>query len=218
MEEFTGWLCNEFNPSAINFEILSSSELTNAANLFPPDPFEFAVNFQKSRVIAEKYGIDLIYSSDIIQNPVVSSCPVGKDTAIISPDGRISNCYLMPEKWVDIGLDLDFGAISQSGVVRINEEKIGVIRKMVEDKPRCSNCFCKWSCAGGCHVGITFPGCDPVYDNHCLQTRLISAFTLLSGLGLPEKINQLMENPEAMHRLAFYESDSLKTHTDPTRE
>lgn len=209
MEEYTKWLCENFNLSAINFEVLTPSHLSVSVGLSPPDCFEFAIYFEKSRQLAKGYGIEVIYASDISKVPVVSSCPVGKDTAIISPDGRISNCYLQPEKWQKNGLDLDFGSVSSDKEIKIENNKIEAIRKMVEKKPRCTNCFCKWSCSGGCHVGITHPGSGNSYDDFCKQTRLISAFTLLSDLGLHKQLKNLSESPEALRLLASQETDSI---------
>ena len=210
LEEFTRWLCENFRLSAINFEILTESALSVASALLPPGPVDFAVHFEKSRQIAAGYGIEVVYASDINEWPVVSSCPAGKDTAIISPDGRISNCYLQPEKWQKAGLDLDFGFFTGSGDIIIEQGKLEIIRKMVENKPRCKNCFCQWSCSGGCHVGITFPGSPVDYDNFCKQTRLISTFTLLSTLELQEKIDLLTQSTLGMELIVNQKSDFLK--------
>ncbi len=214
LEEFTRWLCENFRLSAINFEILTESPLSVASALLPPGPVDFAIHFEKSRQIATGYGIDVVYASDINGWPVVSSCPVGKDTAIISPDGRISNCYLQPEKWQKAGLDLDFGLFTGSGDIIIEQGKVEIIRKMVENKPRCKNCFCQWSCSGGCHVGITYPGSPNDYDNFCKQTRLISTFTLLSTLEFQEKIDILTQSERGMELIVNQKSDFLKDFED----
>jgi len=210
LEEFTCWLCENFRLSVINFEILTESPLSVASGLLPPDPIDFAIHFEKSRHIAAGYGIEVVYASDINGWPVVSSCPAGKDTAIISPDGRISNCYLQPEKWQNAGLDLDFGLFTSTGDIIIEQGKLESIRKMVENKPRCKNCFCQWSCAGGCHVGITYPGSPIEYDNFCKQTRLISTFTLLSTLELQGKIDLLTQSTRGMELIVSQKSDFLK--------
>jgi len=211
MEEITQWLCGEFRISTINFEILCETAQTVAAGLFPPDPVIFALHFQKSRAIAEQFGVDVVYASDISDTPVVSSCPVGKDAVIVSPDGRLSNCYLLPERWLEAGLGLDFGSQSPDGSIKFDQARIDSVRTMVEDKPRCLNCFCRWSCAGGCHVGNTFPGCNPGYDNFCIQTRLISAFTLLSDLDAVTNLNVLMNSEEALQHIAHHPSDKLSS-------
>jgi uncharacterized protein len=213
IEEFTGWLCENFRLSAINFEILTVSAPSVKTGLCPPGPVDFALHFERSREIAKRYGVDVVYASDINGCTVISSCPVGKDTAIVSPDGRISNCYLQAAKWQEVGLDLDFGLFSGSGDVKIEHGNLEAIRKLVENKTRCKNCFCKWSCAGGCHVGITYPGSTDKYDNFCIQTRLISIFTLLSRLGLQEHINRMTQSPQAIQSVVSQQSDCLKDFT-----
>jgi len=207
--EFTQWLCENYRLSAINLEILTVSPPSVKSGLKPPGPVDFALCFEESRKIAAEYGVDLIYASDITRTPVISSCPVGKDTAIVSPDGRISNCYLQAGKWQKVGLDLDFGYFSGTGSAEIENDKLEAIRNIVENKARCKSCFCKWSCAGGCHVGITYPGSSSDYDNFCIQTRLISAFTLLSGLGLRKKADLLSRSPDALLMIGKQSSDSL---------
>ncbi len=218
MEQITGWFCETFNPSAINFEILSPTVNTGLLDLFPPDPYDFASGFIRSKEIGKQYGIQVVYASDIGAYPVTSSCPVGKDAAIFSPDGRISNCYLLPDRWQDIGLDLDFGNINDKGVVEIKNHKVDSIREMVLNKPRCSKCFCKWHCAGGCHVGNTFPGSSTTYDNFCIQTRIISANTLLSALDMSDETDQLINNPKNMKKLALNRSDLLSDFNDPEHD
>jgi len=209
MEEIVRFFSESFSPSVINFEILCPTAITRSKNLVPPDPYEFAVNFIKARRIGYQLGIRIIYASDIGERLTTSSCPVGKDTVIFSPDGRISSCYLMPEKWHEAGIELGIGRMDSTGKILINDNQIKKLRRMVLDKPRCLNCFCRWSCAGGCHVGNTFPGCTKEYDDFCIQTRLISAFTLLFDLGLPEKSDELLQHRENMQKLALNFSDLL---------
>jgi len=210
MQEITVWFCQNFRLSAINFEILSDSLLTASKGLYPPDPVDFALQFQKAREIADGYGVEVVYASDISNNPQVSSCPVGNDTVIVSPDGRISSCYLMPEKWIEAGLELDFGSMQSQNNMDIDMEKLKNMRTMVENKPRCSNCFCRWSCAGGCHVGNTFPGSRLEYDDFCKQTRLISILSLLLDLGKKDKINDLYVSSEAVNSIIFQKSDRIE--------
>jgi len=209
MDEITHWFCQNFRLSAINFEILTSTPQTEANGLFPPDPIEFAVRYQSSREIAKSYGVEVIYASDISTHPQVSSCPVGKDVAIFSSEGRISNCYLLPEKWQEVNLDLDIGTINTSGDVQIDDNKLEAIRNMVDDKPRCTKCFCQWSCSGGCHVGNSPPDSILEYSNFCLQTRIISTFTLLSELGFDDRIDVLSANLKELNELASQKTDRL---------
>jgi uncharacterized protein len=214
MKVITEWFSKNFRMSHLNFEILCSTELSVKKGLFPPNPIDFAIQFQTSREIAKRYGIDVVYASDISPQPQVSSCPVGKDAVIVSPEGRISNCYLLPEKWKEAGLDLDFGTVTPTGEIHLNQSRLETIRSLVEEKPRCENCFCKWSCSGGCHVGNTFPGCSDTYDDFCIQTRIISLFSLLRELELHKRIDQLQEQRDNLVKMASQRSDRLMDFSD----
>jgi radical SAM protein with 4Fe4S-binding SPASM domain len=209
MEQITRWFCESLNPSMINFEVLCPTSQTEKKNLFPPGPYEFAKNFIRARNAGQEYGIKVVFASDLGSVPTVSSCPVGKDTAIFTPDGRINSCYLNPERWQSVGLDLCIGKIDKFGTVVINDYSVKQIRMMVEDKPRCDACFCQWNCAGGCHVGLTFPGCDENYDDFCIQTRIISACSLLSDLGLHKEAELLINDDACLTNLANNKSDLL---------
>lgn len=209
MEQITHWFCETLDPLAINFEVLCPTSVTKSSHLFPPDPFEFARNLIRAREVAKKSGVQVVYASDISRDVVLSSCPVGKDAAIFTPDGKISSCYLMPERWENVGLELSFGFINDPGKVKINNQTVESIRKMVIEKPRCLRCFCRWSCAGGCHVGNTFPGSSLAYNDFCIQTRIISSCTLLSSLGLHEMTEEILQDKQSMFKLALNHSDLL---------
>ena len=209
MEEISSWFCQEFNPFSINFEALRATSDTSVKGLFPPDPFSFAINLIKARIRCQAHGVPLVYATDITDYPTFSSCPVGKDTAIVSPDGRISNCYLMPEKWREVNMDLDVGKINDNKEILINKENLNAIRNFLLKKPRCSKCFCRWSCAGGCHVCNTFPGAGIEYNGFCIQTRIISLCTLLFDLGMDNEVTDFLNNRITMESFASQSSDLL---------
>lgn len=209
IEETSKWFCETFRPNAINFEILQESDTSVFYDLYSPDPFDFAINFVKSRKIIESYGVKSIYASDINAFPVFSSCPVGKDAAIVSPDGQISSCYLLPERWENKNLNLNIGTLKNQTEVIIDEENLNEIRNLVIRKPRCEVCFCRWSCAGGCHVENTFPGSSEKYNNHCIQTRIISICSLLEELFADDEITSLIQDKETMLKFINQNSDFL---------
>jgi radical SAM protein with 4Fe4S-binding SPASM domain len=187
----------------------SSSPLSESKGLHPPSPFDFARFFLRSGKIGKSFGVDVVYSSGISPMPVTSSCPAGNDAVIISPDGRISNCYQLPEKWKSAGFDLDIGMIKVNGEIHIEKKKVEAVRKMVASKPGCAGCFCRWSCAGGCHVGHSSNGLLPGYDDFCIQTRIISAFSLLNDLNPDMNPEILMNDMTALNKLAVHPSDLL---------
>jgi uncharacterized protein len=200
--------CEQFNPTQINFETMRETPQALNRGLTKPNPYDFAARFIEARHVAEKFGVPTIYGSDISE-PRWSSCPVGRDTVILSPDGNISSCYLMADRWHARDMELSIGQIGADGRVSVNSDAVGAIRTMIMDKPRCLRCFCRWSCAGGCHVDNTWPGSPSQYSDNCLQSRVISACTLLNRLGLRDEIEALIDDLEAMQQLAERRSDLL---------
>lgn len=209
LETFTRWFGETFRPAIINIETLKPTSGAQAGGLSPPDPFDFAMRCVSACRTIRKMGIEAVYVAADISTVKQSFCPVGKDAAILSPNGRISSCYLPETDWQARGLDLNIGRQDSSGKMDIQPAAVRRLRNLVMDKPRCRYCFCRWTCAGGCHVNETYPGCDPSYTDFCIQTRIITACFLMEQLGLSDKVDALLSDTDAMHRLAFNPQDTL---------
>lgn len=202
------WLMETFHPQALNFESLTASELAVSAGLAPPDPYEFAVQADRIFTLAAERGVDAVYAATETGAPRLSLCPVGRDVVIASPDGRLSGCYLMPADWQRKGMDLDFGQVEPGRGVTIDEPALARLRALAADKPRCRTCFCRFTCAGGCHVNLA--GQPPgEYSAYCLQTRLITATRMLRHLGLDEEASALLADTDALRRLAAWPDDRI---------
>ena len=193
----------------MNFEPLQSGPDSRAAGLFPPDPLRFARGFLEATHVLDSAGIESAYSALAADGPRYTSCPLGRDVVIVSPDGRLAGCYQLEERWRERGLDLSLGEI-RDGEVRIEQKSVERLRQLVLGKPRCRSCFCRWECAGSCHVAVTFPGCPSTYPDFCVQTRLIFACRAIQALGRPEIADQLLADPESAARLAHSPSDRLE--------
>ncbi len=209
LEEITRWMCREFRPAIINHEPLTENAVTRRAGLRPPDPYQFARHWMHSYRTARNHGVKVVYAAVGTESPRLSSCPVGKDALIVSPDGRASACYLMPEEWQRRGMNMDLGWVHDDGRVAIDRKALDNVRNLVVDKPRCEKCFCQWECAGGCHVSHSYRNCDTTYNAFCFQTRVLSACLILERLGAADLVDQLLDDRTAMARLATRSSDCL---------
>jgi uncharacterized protein len=210
LAEIVDWFAEEFRPSSIDFETLQPTPESERAGLSPPDPYAFAAHFRQARRVACGHGVEPVYAAAIADTPRTTFCPVGNDTLILHPDGRVSACYLPERDWQAHGLDLNLGRLGADGVMELPGEDVERVRQVAAGKPRCRNCFCRWSCAGGCHVNHSFPGCSPAYDDFCIQTRLITACSLLDGLDQPSMAEALVADRAEMQRLAEWPSDRLE--------
>ena len=210
LEQIAQWFCETFQPSVINVETLQPTPESDAAGLNPPNPYDFAVHYVKANRIVEGFGIKAIYASTSTDVPRQSFCPVGKDALIVSPDGRVSGCYLPPHEWKKRGLNFDVGRLSPDGTMQVDDAAITRLRRIVTEKPRCERCFCRWTCAGGCHVNHSYPGCSSKYNNFCIQTRIITACLHLKDLGFEQVADTLLDSRTAMESLALQPSDRLE--------
>ena len=209
MPEITRWMIDSYGPAIINFEPLTENDLTSRTGLSAADPYDYARAWMASRRIARQFGVRLVYSATEADAPRLTSCPVGTDAVVVTPDGSVNGCYLQPEDWLRRGMDMTLGRFSTQRELQIDAGKAEALRHLILDKPRCANCLCQWSCAGGCHVSNTYLNCPAEYIGFCVQTRLITAFLLLEELGESAVVDRLMEDPEAMRRLALQDSDVL---------
>jgi uncharacterized protein len=209
LEEIVDWFCREFQPAVINFEGMTKNPRSLLANLLPPDPYIFTKHFFSAQAVGRKYGIPVVYAATEDEAGQSGFCPVGKDTLIVSPDGRISSCYLPQSVWRACNLDMAVGRVSQEGQVSIDLAAIQRLRHLTVEKPRCLNCFCRWTCSGGCQVSNTYPGCSLLYEDFCIQTRLLMACKLLDALGEKQKAEALLADRRAMQALALNPSDRV---------
>ncbi len=208
LPEIAHWLSQEFQPSAVCWETLIASPLALAAGLVPPDPWQFALQFNAAATILESQGIQTILSTADISANRLTFCPVGQDALIVTPEGQINACYLLERDWQRQDLDLRLGYLDeQQNRFVLDPQAVRHARQLnVTQKPFCTNCLCRFHCAGGCHVNHT-PG-GP-HDPLCIQTRLITIASLLRQLNQPELAVAWLSAQAADHATTWQMSDYL---------
>ncbi|MBN1936021.1 MAG: radical SAM protein [Anaerolineae bacterium] len=210
MAEIATWFCHEYRPGGVCFEPLQPVNDSTVEQLVPPDPYKFARHFIQAAEILEAHGVESIYASADIRTRRVSFCPVGQDAVIVSPDGALNACYLLPKDWEAKGLDLCLGRMTGYGSIELDMERVARVRSLnVWNKPFCARCFCKWHCAGSCHVNHILPDHTGAYDRLCLQTRIIALRNILKSIGRIDLISQLLEDADALEQAAMQTSDIL---------
>ena len=209
MAEIAAWLCAEYRPVAVCFEPVQPTPESEAAGLTPPDPWAFAASFIQAAWVLEAHGVDTVYAAADITTRQVSFCPVGQDVAIVSPEGAVNACYLLERDWQVKGMDLRLGAFD-NGAVSLDEAVIESVRGLnVWNKPSCASCFCKWHCAGGCHVNHAPPAAPGDFDALCVQTRVIALRNVLRALGRDDLTPALLADRAALERAVWQRSDAL---------
>lgn len=209
MPEIAAWFCAEFNPAIVSFEPLQLSSWAQTDQLRPPDPWEFARYFVDAARVLEAHGIPIMYAAADISAQHVTFCPVGDDAVIVAPDGSANACYLLPREWEVKGLDLQLGHVIEIGI-EIDSTRLNRVRKLnVLNKPFCEKCFCKWHCAGGCHVNHMIDAALGEFDRLCIQTRIIALYNILHALDQDELAYRLLNNRAALEQAVLQGSDLL---------
>jgi uncharacterized protein len=209
MTELTRWFCSEIGPDVIGFEPLTENGGARRLGLSSPDPYDYARGLIGSFRVMEEYGVKPACASLAGPGPRTSSCAVGKDALIVFPDGGVASCYLDPREWEAKGLDMTIGRITASGSLELDRGAVERLRTRDEGMERCRGCFCRDTCAGGCRVNNTYPGCSEARNDFCVHTRIVTACSLLDGLGFRDLADRLLSDPSEMEALASRRSDLI---------
>lgn len=209
MAEIASWMLTEFYPSGICFETMTASPRSQLSGFEPPDPYEFVQGFLAAQQIIEKAGVDCILSTAMTSACQTSFCPVGKDAMIVSPDGQIYACYWMEEEWLKRGLDLRMGSV-KGQLLDLDPLAVQRARDLtIRYKQPCETCFCKYHCAGGCHVRRASSPTARREVEVCIQTRLITAARLLHRLNNQGLLDNMLLDQPSLEKLAYQQDDRL---------
>ncbi len=210
LAEIAAWFAETFQPAAVCFEVLSPNPLSEQAGLVPPDPLEFARNFDAADQVLAGYGVRAVLSTAELHSRRLSFCPVGQDALIVSPDGAVDGCYLPEERWRSAGLDMRLGRVNAARRFETDPAAVARLRSLnVEARPRCANCFCRYHCAGGCHVRQARADAPAEHDALCAHTRIVTAARLLRGLGRADLAAGWLRDEAGLRAVARARDDRL---------
>jgi uncharacterized protein len=213
MAAIAAHFCSEFEFEVLAFEMMSPNGRAEAANVHPPDPIRFARGFMAAEAIAAKHGIQVVHGPSELAGPRTTACPLGNGTIMLMPDGQVQACYQAAERWLGVGLDLSIGFVDRVRGACVHFEKLAQIDAILRRKERCKRCFCRFTCAGGCHVDQTPPGCSLEYDYRCEATRVITAARLLRMVSGSDDMERLLERGDALHAIGTHADDRLSAWT-----
>lgn len=173
MVDIVEFVHEHFKPLSLQVEPLMATGRGLHSALRSPDISTFASEFVKAFKKARDYGITLF--TTVAQLGIVTShsCGVHTGNFLVTPYGQATLCTEVTspkqsESSVYIYGDFD----NRTGQFVFDLDKVRHWRSTnVNNTPRCANCFCKWSCAGGCSHAIDF---GPSLDHRqyrCLLTR-----------------------------------------------
>ena len=215
MAAIASHFCSEFEFDLLCFEMLVPNETAHDAGLDTPDPYRFAAGVLKAEPLAASYDVHIVHGPSELTGPRVTSCPVGRGTLMLNPEGTLTACYLEPGRWTSRGLDPVVGRVDPVSGPMIEHQKLDAIAGLLGSKHRCARCFCRRTCAGGCHIDQTPPGCSLEYDDRCRAIRIITAGRLLRNLEGAAAAEAFANQPSAMRDVAENQDDRLTAWIGP---
>ena len=152
MEDIVSFFAKNFKMKTIQMEPVFSCNRHLAERTPPPTSAEFIDNYRKALEKADSLDIKLSYSGAQFGKWVSSFCGVPRDNFNVTPNGHITACtevVTTEDKRADIFIYSKFDRIQDKFIV--DNKKLNFLRSLtVNNMPNCSNCFCKWHCAGDC--------------------------------------------------------------------
>lgn len=211
MPEMARWLGETFRPQMVCMEMLTYTPTSTSAGLEPPEPWSFGYYFDQASRILSEYGIRTVFATAEIDYNRATFCPVGQDALIVSPDGTINACYLLSNIWQERGLNMRLGQIDvPRSQIDVQSSALDRVRQhSIHNRSLCTNCICRFHCAGGCHVHHDTSGLPGSYDNLCIQTRLVTVSKLLHKLGQQDLVTDWFADSEALRATVLQRNDRL---------
>ncbi len=147
------FICDNYKPYKIQVEPAfdEGRAIVNNSTLSNPD--EFIRLFIKSYRTAVEKNIDLFYSGARLNVITQRFCLAACRALVVTPDGDVTTCF---ESFGKEHPDSDLffvGRYGGNGKFIIDNDKLKKhYSRTVDNIKFCSDCFCKWHCAGDCAV------------------------------------------------------------------
>jgi uncharacterized protein len=175
MVESVEFMCRQFGAKMIHIEPAFASLDARSDDSASPDPGEFVRQFRAARAVARAFDRNLRYSGARFGTPTNRFCQASNDLLAVTPDGLASACYEVGSRDDDRAETFFYGRFNhETGRLDIDVPKLRRLRTLtVEHKSSCSNCFCRWSCAGECSakLAVTNDAWDAAGSPRCIINR-----------------------------------------------
>jgi uncharacterized protein len=152
MKEIVETLKSEFNIAYLHFEPVWSCGRCVVSGEQPPQDSEFIKHFQEAKNKGKALGIEVTYSGARLDSLTSKYCAAPGDGFSVLPEGIATSCYEVLDATEPKAEIFHFGKYnSEKKCFDFDLERIKNLKTLsVENLNYCSDCFCKWHCAGDC--------------------------------------------------------------------
>jgi len=145
---------------------------------------QFLEAFFAAQRLADQYGRKLHCVGSEVDKITPVPCGSPFNSLIVTPQNNLVACFEVVNDSHPLAELLTIGRITPEGV-EINEEaRLRLRQKIVERRASCRDCFCYWTCAGGCLPRTYSPGPEGHLEHgvHCELRRTLLREMLLKQI------------------------------------
>ncbi len=157
---------------------------------------QFLQAFFAAQRLAEQYGRKLGCAGSEVGKITAVPCGAPFNSLIVTPQNNLVACFEVVNDTHPLAELLTIGRITHQGVEIDEEARLRLRQKIVERRASCRDCFCYWTCAGGCLPRTYSPGPEGHLELgvHCELKRTLQREMLLkhiaAGNGLRKRTPQ----------------------------
>ena len=185
MPDFVRFVHDHTSCRAIDFEPVTDAgrACDGAPSALSADAVEdFGKAFELARAVGADLGVAVSYAACRIGSVRSSFCgATGRNlSCCVATDGLVSSCYEVLDTDDPRASVFAYGVFDKAArTFQFDEAKASALRSLDVTKiARCSGCFARWSCAGGCLAKVAYGGMDTVVGpeprTRCRLTREIT--------------------------------------------
>ncbi len=183
LAEDVRFLCRETNFRVIQIEPAFNLERGRHARTSAAQGAQFAQAFLEAADIVADFGRQIHYSGarPWLISDAFCEAPLGQSLTV-NPKGEVVGCYECTGRLAEIEDPGVFGQWNGQEFVLDHEKRRRYMEMIQSRKDACSDCFCRWHCAGDCYTrGL------PVHDGawpyaRCGMNRAITKGLIVRGI------------------------------------
>jgi uncharacterized protein len=152
LEGIIEFFCKRYTTKKIMVEPMFP--LGRGSSIKAPSSEDFVSNFRKAKLIAKSYERKLTYSGARLDTTTSVFCKALEDSVVITPEGLISCCYEIIDKENPVSDYFIHGYFDKERKQLIfdKQKQANLQEIIIKENEKCSDCFCKFHCAGDCPV------------------------------------------------------------------
>jgi uncharacterized protein len=178
------FLCEHTNCKRMQVEAAFSPQRGGGYQYELDEAMQFLQAFLSARRVAEQYGRYLRCVGSEIEKITAVPCGAPFNALIVNPQSNLVACFEVVNEDHPLASVATIGRITSKGVEIDESARLRLRRKITERRASCRDCFCYWSCAGGCLPRTMTPdlGGHLAHGVHCELRRALLREMLLKHI------------------------------------